>query len=258
MIKTTLIFRNAFHNLSIVDGSFRTCPSDDEWDKASKIAKFLKPFYDITTLFSGTQYPTANLYFHGVWKIHLRILEEMEDDDMVISDMAKSMKEKFDKYWDCYSIVLSFAIILDPRYKLQFVEFNYRRLHGTNGTKMVMDLCDKLYALFERYLHATNYEAHKMVENTSSSGASEKMRDADIASFDTFESQIFGSIDSKSQLNVYLEETRFDHNTHMDLDILQYWESNCGRFPGLSLIARDIISIPITTVVSESVFSIGG
>ena len=48
------------------------------------------------------------------------------------------------------------------------------------------------------------------------------MRDANIASLDSFESQIFVSIDSKSQLDVYLEETRFDHNTHMDLDILQY------------------------------------
>ena len=92
MIETTLTFQDAFHNLSIVDGSFCTCPSDDEWDKARKIAKFLKPFYDITTLFSGTQYPTANLYFDGVWKIYLRILEEMEDDDIVISGMAKSMK----------------------------------------------------------------------------------------------------------------------------------------------------------------------
>ena len=139
-----------------------------------------------------------------LWKIHLRILEEMEDDDIVISDMTKSMKEKFDKYWDCHNIVLSFTIILNPRYKLQFVEFSYRRLYGTNGTKMVMDLCDKLYSLFEGYLRATNYEAHNMVENASSSGANEKVKDADIASFDTFESQIFGSINSKSQLDVYL------------------------------------------------------
>ena len=258
MIETTLTFQNAFHNLSIVDGSFRTCPSDDEWDKAWKIAKFLKPFYDITTLFLGTQYFTANLYFHGVWKIHLCILEDMKDDNIVINDMAKTMKEKFDKYWDCYNIVLSFAVILDPRYKLQFVEFSYRQLYGTNGTKMMMDLRDKLYSLFDGYLHTTNYEAHNMVENASSSGANEKVRDADIAGFDTFESQISGSIDSKSQLDMYLEETQVDHNTHMDLEILQYWESNCGHFLELSLIGRDIMSIPITTFASESAFSIGG
>ena len=52
-------------------------------------------------------------------------LEEMEGEDVVISDMAKSMKEKFDKYWDCYSIVLSFVVISNPWYKLQFMEFNY-------------------------------------------------------------------------------------------------------------------------------------
>ena len=108
------------------------------------------------------------------------------------------MKEKFDKYWDSYSIVLSFAIILDPRYQLQFVEFSYRQLYGTNGSKMVMDLRDKLYSLFEGYLRATNYEAHNMVENASSSGANEKVRDVDIAGFDTCESQIFGSINRKS------------------------------------------------------------
>ena len=122
VIETTLTFRDAFHNLSIVDGSFRTCLSDDEWDKAGKIAEFMMPFYDITTLFSGTQYPTANLYFHGVWKTHLCIIEEMEDDDIVISDMAKSMKEKFDKYWDCYSIVLSFVVILDDKHLVEDFE----------------------------------------------------------------------------------------------------------------------------------------
>ena len=119
-----------------------------------------------------------------------------------------------------------------------------------------MDLRDKLYSLFDGYLRAANYVAHNMAENASSSGANEKVRDANIAGFDTFESQIFGSIDSQSQLDVYVEETRFDHNTHMDLDILQYWESNCGRFAEHSLMACDIMSIPISTVASKSAFSI--
>ena len=154
--------------------------------------------------------------------------------------------------------MLSFAVILDPWYKLQFVEFTYRPLYGIDGTKMVMDLRDKLYSLFEGYLRTTNNEAHNMVEKASSSGANEKVRDANIAGFDTFESEIFGSINRKSQLDVYLKKAWFDHNTHMDLDILEYWESHCGRFPELSLMARDIMSIPTTTIALESVFSIGG
>ncbi|KAI5673447.1 hypothetical protein M9H77_13811 [Catharanthus roseus] len=47
--------------------------------------------------------------------------------------MATFMSQKFNKYWDCYSIVLSFLIILDPRYKL-----------------------NRLYSLFDEYMQAPN------------------------------------------------------------------------------------------------------
>ena len=62
------------------------------------ITRFLKPFNEITTLFFGTDYPTANLYFQGVSQIELLLLEELESQDSFISNMVKQMKGKFDKY----------------------------------------------------------------------------------------------------------------------------------------------------------------
>ena len=99
-----------------------------------------------------------------------------------------------------------------------------------------------------------------MVEVASSSGGEHGRYDThdDLSGFETYASQLIGSNSSKSQLDLYLEETRLNHRIHADLDVLGYWKSHSNRFPELSLMARDILSIPITTVASESAFNIGG
>ena len=151
MLECALLYRRAFCQLQLIDTNFKTCPSQEEWNMVERIAKFLKPFYDITTLFSGSQYPTSNLYFRSVWKIQTLILEELNSPNKVISSMAQQMKEKFDKYWDCYSIVLSFAIVLDPRYKLKFVEFAFAKLDPETCEEKIRNVRMKLHSLFQEY-----------------------------------------------------------------------------------------------------------
>ena len=41
--------------------------------------------------------------------------------DEIIRDMIQRRKEKFDKYWKEYSVVLAFGAILDSRMKLEFL-----------------------------------------------------------------------------------------------------------------------------------------
>lgn len=74
MLETAIGQREAFTLLSDIDPYF-DCLSNEEWDEVKTIADFLKPFYDITVFFSGSTYPTANLYFSGVWRIHMKIKE---------------------------------------------------------------------------------------------------------------------------------------------------------------------------------------
>ncbi|KAK4478014.1 hypothetical protein RD792_017279 [Penstemon davidsonii] len=78
-----------------------------------------------------------------------------------------------------------------------------------------------------------------------------------MAEFDAFKTR-HKVARRKSQLDLYLEEELLDWNDCTNLNILDYWKENCTRYPELSLMARDILSIPITTVASESAFSHGG
>jgi hypothetical protein len=53
-----------------------------------------------------------------------------------------------------------------------------------------------------------------------------------------------------------LEELRLDSN--VDINILEFWKVHELRYPIVAAMARDILSIPISTVASESTFSVGG
>ena len=113
----------------------------------------MKPFNDITTLFSRTYYPSTNLYFQGVSQIELLLLEEMESQDSFISNMAKQMKGKFDKYWYCYSVVLACAIVLNPWYKLDYVDYIFKKMEPIEhiAEMKVASIEITLYKLFSEY-----------------------------------------------------------------------------------------------------------
>ncbi|MFQ6655662.1 hypothetical protein Gotur_026120, partial [Gossypium turneri] len=90
--------------------------SNEEWRNVAILCKFLKVFYDVTCVFSGFNYPTANLYFRGVWKVHKVLLDTVKGPYSFLTPMVKQMQEKFNKYWAEYSLILSCAVILDPHF----------------------------------------------------------------------------------------------------------------------------------------------
>lgn len=60
----------------------------------------------------------------------------------------------------------------------------------------------------------------------------------------------------QTELEMYLKD-RVERKDEK-FNLLAWWRSNTHRFPVLSLMARDVLAIPISTVASESAFSTGG
>ena len=67
--------------------------------------------------------------------------------------MVEHMKVKFDKYWDCYNVVLACAIVLDPRYKLDYMDFTFKKIEPIEqiAEMKVESVQTTSYKLFSEY-----------------------------------------------------------------------------------------------------------
>ena len=77
-----------------------------------------------------------------------------------------------------------------------------------------------------------------------------------VQEFKSFQSTEFATSTQKSQLDLYLEEALLEANAK--IDVLSFWKAHQYRYPELANMARDILSVPVSTVASESAFSTGG
>uniref|UniRef100_A0A1J3H0L5 Zinc finger BED domain-containing protein RICESLEEPER 2 n=1 Tax=Noccaea caerulescens TaxID=107243 RepID=A0A1J3H0L5_NOCCA len=250
MLSRAINFKEAFRNLAEVERSYKTLPSDLEWERGEMICQFLQPFAEITKLISGSSYPTANLYFMQVWNIKMWLRDHEDSDDHIIREMVEPMQEKFDKYWEEFSDILAIAAVLDPRLKLPTLEFCYTALEPSSSKSHVSHIRSKMVKLFGAYKRNTS--------NITTSQASISRKDLPSGYdglYSYFSQKTGGS--GKSPLDTYLEEPVLDMISFRNMNIIEYWKNNSSRYKELSSMALDVLSIPITTVASESSFSIG-
>ncbi|KAJ3703583.1 hypothetical protein LUZ61_007288 [Rhynchospora tenuis] len=264
MLESALYYKSAFESYALRDPNFAWNLDPEEWVSASKVCNFLEVFLDATNIFSGTMYPTANLFLVEIFNVKKEICEAYESSDEFLRKMSRPMFEKFEKYWGEVGVLMSIASILDPRFKLASVEYAFKELYPVYEVdECVKDVTNKLRALYEKY--AKDRVASKAAASTSNTIAGSAPVESSLRSrkkehFMAFVRARGGEKSTKSELEVYLEEPVF-HEEEQDkgqFDILLWWSQNCSKYPTLSKLARDVLCIPITTVASESAFSAGG
>ncbi|CAL1390095.1 unnamed protein product [Linum trigynum] len=117
---------------------YKSLPSNEQWEFAEIVCGKLEVFKDITAIFSGSNYPTANLFFAKVCDLRLRLMEWLVDPNPMIVSMAANMWDKFTKYWDDIHMLLVVAVVMDLRYKLDLVGY-YAAKFGISSTDLVID-----------------------------------------------------------------------------------------------------------------------
>ncbi|KAJ1703108.1 hypothetical protein LUZ63_002887 [Rhynchospora breviuscula] len=128
MIKEVLVLKESLKRY--VDGSTMAGPSPMEWKHAEDMVGFLEPFLDATKTFSNVRKPSSHIYIKEVWTIRRLLLDEKHRDSAILQNLALQMQKKFKKYWKNPNLILTLATIFDPRYKLMFLTFCFKKAYG--------------------------------------------------------------------------------------------------------------------------------
>ncbi|KAK2645946.1 hypothetical protein Ddye_021141 [Dipteronia dyeriana] len=183
MLSTALKFQKPFDRLLEDDGRYGLYfseidagkkrvgpPKEDDWSNAKVFVQFLHVFYDITLKFSAYLSVTYNIFFHELCSIATELTTLASSGDFLLCEMAVAMKSKFDKYWGKIKDVnrlLIIALVLDPRYKLDYVKFCFGDLFDDSKvTEMTYDIKEFLIKLYEFYKGVDNISSSDQVSSS--------------------------------------------------------------------------------------------
>ncbi|KAL0536677.1 hypothetical protein IC582_025637 [Cucumis melo] len=144
MLDGAIKCQNTFERLEEHDPSY--LPKDDipiteDWDNAKVFVKFLKTFSKVTMKFSASMSVTSNIFFHELCLIQEIIREYSSYENALLSQMTLSMQTKFNKYWgittsEKTNLLLYVSVVLDPRYKLAYVNYCFNEFLEENCAKI--------------------------------------------------------------------------------------------------------------------------
>ncbi|XP_021649243.2 zinc finger BED domain-containing protein DAYSLEEPER [Hevea brasiliensis] len=250
--------KEVFSCLDTSDPDYKDAPSMEHWRRVETICACLRPLRDAANILTSTNSPTAITFFQEVWRIHNDLARAVASEDPLLSGFTKAMQEKISKYWKDCSLVLAIAVVMDPRFKMKLVEFSFSKLYGEDAPTYTKIVDDGIHELFLEYValplpltptYADEGNSDNNVRTEDHQGA--LLSDNGLTDFDMYIMETTGQ-QMKSELDQYLEESLLPR-VH-EFDVLSWWKLNKLKYPTLSKMARDILTIPVSTAAPDSVF----
>ena len=261
MLKHLIPYKNVFS--VFINGNIGYAALNGEhWYVAEKVCEFLELFYESTVALSGVYYPTSPLVLHHIIEIATHFHECRGDSKL--ETVIGPMRMKFEKYWKKIPMLYSFAFILDPRAKLRGLHMALDLLAKStsyNYNLYANEVKHELFKLYNKY--ENKFAAARPARTAHPSGLTGKRKQA--------WGKIFGGpggsgtsgpssnipIAGTCELTAYLDS---DNVVAYDdsFDILNWWHDHKLTYPVLSIMAKDIMSVPVSTTSSESCFSQSG
>uniref|UniRef100_A0A7N0TZ45 BED-type domain-containing protein n=1 Tax=Kalanchoe fedtschenkoi TaxID=63787 RepID=A0A7N0TZ45_KALFE len=253
MLVAAFELKEVFSCLDTFDPDYKEALNMDQWKQVETLCTFMKLFYDTANVLTTESVPTANSYFHEICKIQMELARAGISDDPFVTGFFPQIQEKFDRLWRDSCLILATAVVIDPRFKMKLVEFSFTKIYGEHAGTYIKIVDDGIHALFQDYeaLPLPLTPAYTEAGNIDPNHNADPAVNNGLADFDVFIMKT-NSQQSRSELDMYLEESLLPRL--QDFDVSNWWYLNKTKYPTLSKLARDILSLPVSTVTGDSVF----
>nr|XP_016440004.1 PREDICTED: zinc finger BED domain-containing protein RICESLEEPER 1-like [Nicotiana tabacum] len=224
MLKVATVYEEAFTKYCDIDYGLMSCISNCIYEDRQPACPLLSTDWDSV---SGTLYITSNVHFLEICVVGSSLKELMQSEYATLKEMAKSMKEKFDKNNRCEN-TNEVKTYMESLFNL------YAKKNGGSGSCPSSPSSGSCPSSSSPGLCPSS-----STSSTSSSSLSKSMLDLKKHK----ESE---GIDFKTELDKYLgEDVEEDYE---NFNILRWWKLNSPRFPTLDEMACDVLAILISSV----------
>lgn len=240
----------------------------NQWNICTSICEILKVYNDASDQLSGVYYPTSHLVLTHCCNIACTFSEHINSSDEVLAQCMLAMKTKWEKYFLDIPEIFLCANVLDPRLKIDGVQdmltLYYDSLNPVTDTcpnipLILFNVRSHLNDIFIEY--NTKYSGDvgtRETQSTTTSNMASKLTKAQLLLRERTK-RPRGSSSSSQELENYLTTTfDFSDTDEESFDILRWWSQKVQVYPILSIMAKEILACPVSTVAVEQAFSIGG
>jgi hypothetical protein len=229
---------------------------------------FLKAFLDTTQSFSHVYKPTSPCFIANVIPI-TQLFHKYHRKDSHIRFLPQ-METKWLKYWTDIPIVYVFALILDPRWKFDgtiSLVNGYKHLMGLPFDKdeYTNEIRSKFFSVFNHYEsifgNTNRHSSSSSVFPSSSSGYGDYHQGAGWDQLTQLASQFQAAPTTTTNLTEFHMYMSYNYTRGMtpdecnNLDLCNWWKGSARSLPVLTAMARDFLAIQVSSVASESCFS---
>jgi hypothetical protein len=219
-----------------------------EWKILEKMCFVLEKFESASNMMSGGTYPTLSLVMPVFIELFTFIEKESEkcseiDDLKEPLGAAHGVLAKYFSFTDDSPYYL-YAVLLDPRFKKTYLD---RKGFATDYPGLIEATVSKLKTLVKN--KASNDDSAADIQKKQN----ERAEDEEDSLFCSMFSHCHSDGQELDEVDRYLELRCEDRA----VDPVEYWKTHAKQFPCLSSVARDVLSIPGSSVAVERIFNCG-